>query len=193
MAMILAAAAAVLAILLLLGSYNRAVSLKHRVESARHQIEVQLARRHDLIPNLVNVVRGAMEHERHLIDTVVKARTEAVSALASGAGSEESIVAEMGLSAALKPILSFVESHPPVTVYGNIISLQEELSSTENRIAFARQNYNDEAARFNAARDQFPASLFLRRAEPARLWAMPDGHGELPAVDLSLHGDKVAA
>lgn len=160
------------ALLIVVGAllYNRITSLKHRTANARHQVAVQLARRHDLIPNLVEVVRAAMRHERETLEALVKARRDAIEALDCGAASRESAAAEARLSSALRPILIFVEANPEMKALDNMRALQEELSSTENRIAFARQHYNDAATAFNLARDQFPGSLFARGAAPAPLW-----------------------
>ena len=174
---ILAMALIGLAVLLIVGGillHNQITRLKHRTANARHQVEVQLARRHDLIPNLVEVVEAAMRHERETLEAVVKARREAIESLRKGAGSSESAAAEARLSSALVPILMFVEAHPELKALDNMRALQEELSSTENRIAFARQHYNDAATAFNLARDQFPGSLFARGAEPAPLWEKPE-------------------
>jgi LemA protein len=165
------------AALLILGAaglHNRITSLRHRVANARHQIEVQLRRRHDLIPNLVEVAEAAMRHERQTLEALVRARQAAVAALPAGAGSKSSTEAEALLSSALIPVTIFIEAHPELKALASMRALQEELGSTENRIAFARQHYNDAATAFNLARDQFPGSLFARAAPPAPLWEMPE-------------------
>ena len=183
---IVAIVAAALLILVGVSTYNRVARLRHRTANARHQVEVQLARRHDLIPNLVEVVRGAMEHERETLEALARARHDAIAGLQVGAGSPASTAAEARLSTALGSLISFVEAHPELKALGNVRALQEELSSTENRIAFARQHYNDAATAFNVVRDQFPAGLFVRRSEVAPLWEMPEGSADVPEVNLRL-------
>jgi LemA protein len=177
---------ALLAAWILVAARNRLVRFRHQVANARGQIDVQLARRHDLIPNLVELVKGAMTHERDLLTALVAARGDAMRALQSGGATPESAEAEDRLSSALAPLLSFVESQPHLMSLGNVRDLQEELSSTENRIAFARQHYNDSATRLNEAGEAFPASLFARRTDKAPLWEMPAGAGQVPTVDLRL-------
>lgn len=175
---------AVLVVFILVASHNKVVRLRHQVVNARRQVDVQLARRHDLIPNLVELVKGALAHERELLTALVAARGEAMQALQRGSVSPESADAEERLSTALAPLLSFVESQPNLMSLGNVRDLQEELSSTENRIAFARQHYNDCATRHNEAAETFPSNLFGRGSEPAPLWEMPAGSDQVPGVDL---------
>jgi LemA protein len=177
---------ALLAFLVLVAARNRLVRFRHQLVNARGQIDVQLARRHDLIPNLVELVKGAMAHERDLLTALVAARGDAMRALQSGGASAESAEAEERLSSALAPLLSFVESQPHLMSLDNVRALQEELSSTENRIAFARQHYNDCATRLNEAAETFPSSLFRRGPDVAPLWEMPAGSEQVPGVDLRL-------
>ena len=179
-------AVAALLILSLISVANRVATLRHRASNARHQVEVQLARRHDLIPDLVGVVKGAMAHERQTLEALARARHDAMAALQAGAGSRASAAAEARLSSVLGKFISSVEAQPDLRALGNVRALREELSSTEKRIAFARQHYNDAATAFNLARDHFPASLFARRDEAAPLWEMPEGNGDVPRVDLRL-------
>ncbi|HEX8261527.1 MAG TPA: LemA family protein [Allosphingosinicella sp.] len=175
---------ALLAAFILVAARNRLVRLRHQVVNARGQIDVQLARRHDLIPNLVELVKGAMAHEHGLLTALVEARGDAMRALQGGGGSPESAEAEDRLTSKLAPLLSFVESQPHLMSLDNVRALQEELSSTENRIAFARQHYNDAATRHNEAGESFPASLFAGAADKSPLWTMPAGAERVPAVDL---------
>ena len=177
---------AALVVLIAIRAFNRLAALRHRTANARQQVEVQLARRHDLIPNLVELVKGALSHERSTLEALALARREAAAALRSGAGSEESAQAEEKLSTLLASVRTIVEAQPELRALGNVAMLQEELSSTENRIAFARQHYNDAASDFNAAREQFPANLFARGSAAAPLWQMPEGSGVVPKVDLGL-------
>jgi LemA protein len=175
---------AALLVLFALSAFNRLTGLRHRAANARHQVEVQLARRHDLIPNLVEVVKGAMAHERETLEALAAARRDASAALSEGAGSRASAAAEGRLSSLLGNVISVVEAQPELRSLDNVRALQEELGSTENRIAFARQHYNDAATAFNVAREQVPANLFARGNAPAPLWEMPEGSAERPKVDL---------
>lgn len=182
--MLISLGVAVLAAVILIAARNRLVRFRHQVANARRQIDVQLARRHDLIPNLVELVKGAMAQERDVLTALAAARGNAMRALQRGGGSAESAEAEERLSSALAPLLSFVESQPQLISLDNVRALQEELSSTENRIAFARQHYNDSATRHNEAGETFPASLLARGSDKAPLWEMPAGSEQVPNVDL---------
>jgi LemA protein len=140
--------------------YNRLVSLRNEVESAWHQIDVQLKRRHDLIPNLVAAVKGYMDFERATLENVTSARAGAMAAVTV----HEKAVREEALTRALAGLLMTVENYPALKSSENVLDLQEELTTTENRIAFARQFYNDLVAEFMTKREVFPdtmvASLF---------------------------------
>jgi LemA protein len=166
-------------------AYNRLIALKNQVVNAWKQIDVQLKRRHDLIPNLVNTVKGAMNFERETLEAVVAARTRAVSAT----GVKETAKAEGELTQALGRLFAVAEAYPDLKATGNVSQLQEELASTENRITFARQAYNDLATSYNTAQQQFPTSLVagMAKAVPAELWEIQDaGERAVPNVDLSL-------
>ena len=162
--------------------YNGLVSLKNQVANAWKQIDVQLKRRHDLIPNLVNSVTGAMQFERGTLEAVVSARAKAVAVQAGGSGSAPgtnvaaTAAAETALSGALGRLLAVVEAYPTLKSTGNVSQLQEELTSTENKIAFARQLYNDTATEYNTKQRQFPTMLVagLAGAAPAELWEITD-------------------
>jgi LemA protein len=178
----------VLAIVVLwvIGAYNGLVSLKNQVLNAWKQIDVQLKRRHDLIPNLVNTVKGAMDFERSTLDAVISARNRAVSAT----GVRETAQAEGQLTQALGRLFALTEAYPDLKATGNVAQLQEELTSTENKIGFARQLYNDVATQYNTRQMQFPTNLVagLAKASPAELWEIEDaGDRALPVVDLSLN------
>jgi LemA protein len=140
--------------------YNRLVTLINDVRNAWSQIDVQLKRRYDLVPNLVAAVKGYMDHERQVIEKVVAARAKALSA----AKLRERAVAEADLSHELKGLLALMEGYPELKANQHVMRLQEELVSTENRIAFSRQLYNDLVANFMTKRKVFPdiiiASLF---------------------------------
>lgn len=148
------------------GIFNRLVTLRNRVENAFAQIEVQLKRRHDLIPNLVETVKGYMQHERETLEAVIKARNQAVTGLQSAAGNvgdanamNALAGAERGLSGALGRLFALAESYPDLKANQNMAQLTEELTSTENKISFARQGYNDSVTEYNTYRETFPPLL----------------------------------
>ena len=149
------------------GIYNRLVSLRNRFKNAFSQIDVQLKRRYDLIPNLVESVKGYMQHERGTLEAVVKARGNAVSAAQAAAARPGEPSAMQGLSqaegalgGALGRLIAVFEQYPDLKANQNVLSLQEELSSTENKIAFSRQAYNDSVMEYNTRRESFPDSVF---------------------------------
>ena len=173
-------------LLLLAGLYamarNRLVRLQQQVLNARQQIDVQLARRHDLIPNLVEAVKGALAHEKQTLEALVRARQDAVAAAGEGLG--RAAAAETALTASLGRVISIVQAAPELRGMKNVEALQEELTSTENRIAFARQHYNDAAARLNAARSAFPASILAGATPAAEFWEAPAEALSTPKVAL---------
>src|SRR5438034_2261037 len=150
----------------LMGAYNGLVTFRQSVKNAWAQIDVQLKRRHDLIPNLVNTVRGYAAHEKETFERVINARARATSATSAG----EAIKAEGELSSALARLLAVSDAYPELKANQNFISLQEELTSTENRIAYARQFYNDSVAKLNTQIQVFPtvviAGMFGFKEEP---------------------------
>jgi LemA protein len=171
-------------------TYNSLIALKNSVFNAFKQIDVQLKRRHDLIPNLVNAVKGAMEFERETLEAVIQARNQAVQVQKETTpGSLGKLAqAEGVLTAALGRLMMVVERYPDLKATGNIAQLQEELTSTENKVAFARQLHNDEATRYNTKQLQFPTNLVagLAKATPAELWEITEAaEREVPQVDLS--------
>ena len=174
----------------LISAYNGLVSLKNQTLNAFKQIDVQLKRRHDLIPNLVNAVRGAMNFEKDTLEAVIQARNQAVKVNAAGPDAVKQISqAENALSGALSRLMVVVEQYPQLKATGNIGQLQEELTSTENKVAFARQLYNDTATQYNTKQQQFPTSLVagLAKAQPASLWEVEEkADREVPQVDLSM-------
>jgi LemA protein len=154
--------AIVLGILVLLGLwavaiYNGLVSLKNIGKEAWAQIDVQLKRRHDLVPNLVETAKGYMKHERETLERVIQARNAAVGAMEKGPVA--AAAAENVLTGALRQFFALSESYPDLKANQNMLQVQEELASTENRIAFARQHYNDSVRRYNTRLDQVPANL----------------------------------
>jgi LemA protein len=173
------------------GAYNGLISLKNQTLNAFKQIDVQLKRRHDLIPNLVNAVKGAMDFEKSTLEAVIQARNQAVSAGANAGPDAMKQVgaAENQLTAALSRFNVVVEQYPQLKATGNVAQLQEELTSTENRISFARQGYNDTATQYNTKQQQFPTNLFagIAKATLAELWEITDeGERAVPQVDLSM-------
>jgi LemA protein len=173
----------------LIAAYNGLISLKNQVANAWKQIDVQLKRRHDLIPNLVSTVKGAMQFERDTLEAVVTARNQAIKVQqAPGAHVGQTAAAEAQLSGALSRLLAVVEAYPDLKATGNVAQLQEELTSTENKIAFARQLYNDTATQYNTKQQQFPTNLVagMANASPAELWEITnEAERAVPNVDLS--------
>jgi LemA protein len=177
---------AVLAALVLwaIVSYNRLVSLRNQVLNGWRQIDVQLKRRHDLIPNLVNAVRGSMDFERDTLTSVMEARAKALTAT----GPADAAQKEGQLSQALGRLLAVAENYPTLKSNDSVKMLQEELSGTENKVGFARQFYNDMATRFNTAQEVFPATLVASTLgfKPAELFEITEqADRDVPVVDLS--------
>ncbi len=161
------------------GIYNGLVRRRNEKDNAWSQIDVQLKRRHDLIPNLVETVKGYAKHERETLDAVIQARNQAVSAQGPAAAGQ----AEGVLGAALGKLFALAEAYPDLKANQNFLALQEELSSTENRIGFARQAYNDAATRYNNAREVFPANLISGGFARAELFEIEvKGEREVPNV-----------
>ncbi len=167
------------------GQYNKLVTLRNQVQNGWRQIDVQLKRRHDLIPNLVNSVKGIMEFEQETLQKVIAARNAAVGA----SGVADAAAKENALTGALTRLFALAESYPTLKSNENVRELQEELSSTENKISFARQFYNDIATKFNISQEVFPGNVIagifgFKRSE---LFEITDGaERAVPNVDLSL-------
>jgi len=145
----------VLLALYVIASYNGLVSLRNRIENAWAQIDVQLKRRYDLIPNLVETVKGYASHERDTLDAVIQARNAGMTA----EGPHDQAEAENALSGALKSLFALSEAYPDLKANQNFAQLQEELTGTEGRIAYARQFYNDTVYRYNTKVQSFPANI----------------------------------
>lgn len=143
------------AVLSTISIYNQIILLKQNVQNGFAQIDVQLKRRHDLIPNLVEVAKGYMGHEKETLENVTKARQQAVDAKGLG----ERVQAENFLSSTLRSLFAVAENYPNLKADQHMIRVQEELTSTENKIAFARQYYNDEVARLNTVLQTFPNNV----------------------------------
>ena len=158
---------AVAAIVMLTSLYNRLVTLRNRFKNAFAQIDVQLKRRYDLIPNLVETAKGYLSHERETLEAVIKARNQAASAEQQAAAQPDNPQAiqqlsgaESALGGALSRLMVTVERYPDLKANQTMAQLMEELSSTENKVAFSRQAYNDAVMIYNTAREKFPATLF---------------------------------
>jgi LemA protein len=156
----------VLVALFLVSQYNRLVSLRNRFKNAFANIDVQLKRRYDLIPNLVETAKGYMKHERETLEAVIAARNQASRAeqrAAAQPGDPEAMQgllgAEQALTGSLGRFFALSEAYPDLRANQNMLALQEELSSTENKVAFARQGYNDAVMRYNTARESFPTVI----------------------------------
>ena len=154
------AIAAIAAVLLffLLRTYNGLIKMRNAVQSGWSDIDVQLTRRHDLVPNLVEAVKGYMTHERETLEAVTRARTEAVSAT-GGASLATRAMAEMALTGAVGNLFVTAERYPALKASQQFLLLQEQITSTENRIAFARQHYNECVRKYNTAQAEFPRNL----------------------------------
>jgi LemA protein len=174
----------VLLVVWAIGSYNRLVGLRNQTANGWRQIDVQLKRRHDLIPNLVNAVRGSMDFERDTLTAVMEARAKAASAV----GPADAAQKEGQLTQALGRLFAVAENYPTLKSNDNVKMLQEELSGTENKVGFARQFYNDIATKFNTAQQVFPTAIFanmfgFKRAELFEITDVADR--VVPTVDLS--------
>ncbi|MEI2642683.1 MAG: LemA family protein [Candidatus Nanopelagicales bacterium] len=162
--------------------YNRLIRLRNKVEEAWAQIDVQLQRRHDLIPNLVNTVKGYAEHEKSVFEEVTAARAAAVSAQGAAAAGQ----AEDALGAALGRLFAVAENYPQLKADANFRQLQEELSDTEDKVAFARQYYNDNVREWNTRISSVPDMLVARMmgAQKAEYFELEDGAGAAPQVQF---------
>ena len=165
--------------------YNNLVSLKYQVANAWKQIDVQLKRRHDLIPNLIAAVRGEMQFEQDTLEKVIAARNSAVTAR----GVAETAEKENALTQTLSRLFALAENYPNLKANESVKTLMEELTSTENKIGFARQFYNDVATRFNTAQNVFPDSFIAQafKFQPVELFEITEpAEREVPKVDLNI-------
>ena len=176
-------------------AYNRLVSLRNRFKNAFAQIDVQLTRRYDLIPNLVETAKGYLKHERETLEAVITARNQALSAMKQASSHPEDpgaiqrlTGAEGILGGALGRLFALVESYPDLKANQNMMQLSEELTSTENRVAFARQAFNDSVMTYNTARESFPDNFIAGafQFKPAQLLEIEDVRKrEVPKVSFA--------
>ena len=186
---------AVVLIFSVIGIYNRLVALRNRFKNAFAQIDVQLKRRYDLIPNLVEIAKGYLKHERETLENVIKARnialaaSQAAAANPADAGAMKSLGgAETGLAGALSRLMVVAEQYPDLKANQNMMQLSEELTSTENKVSFARQAFNDAVMIYNTARETFPAVIFAGMFGflPAELFQIENAaQREAPAVKFT--------
>ncbi len=174
----------VVIVVVLAGMYNSLVKRRNQVDNSWSQIEVQLKRRHDLIPNLVEAVKDYMSYEQETLTNVTNARAAAISA--GDRGPQAQAQAENALTDTLKSLFAVVESYPDLKANQNVLSLQEELTSTENKIAFARQFYNDSVLTFNNKVQTFPSNLIagMFNFTTRQFFEAPEGDRAVPTVDL---------
>ena len=183
------------AVLFAISIYNRLVAGRNRYKNAFAQIDVQLTRRHDLIPNLVETAKGYMSHERETLEAVINARNTAVAGLKNAAADptdpeamKNLAQAEQGLSGALGRLFALSEAYPDLKANENMMQLSEELTTTENKVAFARQAYNDAVMIYNTLRESFPNNFFATwfNFGPAELLEIEDEtKREVPEVSFS--------
>jgi LemA protein len=174
----------VLAVLFFVFAYNGVIRLRNRVDSAWSQIGVQLERRHDLIPNLVETVKGYAAHERQTLEEVVQARNGAIQAQQSGPAQQAQ--AENVLTGALRQLFALSENYPDLKANQNFLNLQEELTSTEDRISYARQFYNDSVQKFDTKIQTFPTNLIagMFNFQKREYFEAEQGATEVPKVEF---------
>jgi LemA protein len=168
-----------------IAQYNTLVTLRNQVLNGWKQIDVQLKRRHDLIPNLVNTVKGYMQYEQETLQKVIQARNAATTA----SGIADSAAKENALTGALSKLFALAENYPSLKANENVRQLQEELASTENKISFARQFFNDIATKFNIAQQVFPTNIIagIFNFRPTELFEVTEAaERAVPTVDLNL-------
>ena len=173
-----------LAVIWMIWTYNGLVTLRHQIQNAWKQIDVQLKRRYDLIPNLIETVKGYMKYEQDTLQKVIDARSKAMAAI----GVKETAEAETALTQSLGKIFVLMENYPELKANGNVLNLQEELTTTENQIAFARQYYNDLVMRFNMKQEVFPSNMIASffRFQPEDFFSVPEAEKAPVRVDLKL-------
>src|SRR6476659_3585955 len=175
-------------VMYVVSAYNRLVSLRNRFKNAYAQIDVQLKRRYDLIPNLVETAKGYIKHERETLEAVIKARNSAQSAAQAAAAGNPAAMQSLGaaegaLTGVLGRMFALAEAYPDLKANQNMLALQEELSSTENKVAFSRQAFNDAVMEYNTRRESFPGNIFagVFQFGPAELLAATESAEERKA------------
>jgi len=173
-----------LAVIWVIWTYNQLTAFKHQIQNAWKQIDVQLKRRYDLIPNLVETVKGYMKYEQDTLQKVIEARSKAMAST----GVKETAEAQTALTQLLGKVFVLMENYPELKANENVLRLQEELTTTENQIAFARQYYNDLVMRFNLKQEVFPSNVIASffRFQPGEFFSTPESEKETPRVDLKL-------
>jgi LemA protein len=168
----------------LIWTYNGLVALRHQIENAWKQIDVQLKRRYDLIPNLVETVKGYMQHEQDTLQKVIDARSRAMASK----WVKDNAEAQTALTQSLGQIFVLMENYPELKANQNVLRLQEELTTTENQIAFARQYYNDLVMRYNMKQEVFPSNMIAGffRFKPGEFFSVPQAERTAPRVNLKL-------
>ncbi|PWA09721.1 hypothetical protein DCC39_12650 [Pueribacillus theae] len=171
----------VLLVIFFIASYNSLVKLRNWIKEAWSQIDVQLKRRHDLIPNLVETVKGYASHEKETLEKVIQARNQLVSG-----SPQERIEADNQLQGALRSLFALKEAYPDLKANQNFLKLQEELTSTENKIAYSRQLYNKTVAQYNIKRETFPTVLIagMLGFQPHEQLSIPEEEREVPQVSF---------
>ena len=172
----------VVVVLVFLSYYNRIIRQENRIDNSWAQIDVQLRRRAELIPNLMETVKGYMKHEKEVLENVTKAR----SALMQAKTPQENIDADNMLTGALKSLFAVSENYPDLKANQNFLSLQDELTHTEDKIAYARQHYNDSILTFNNTIETFPGVIFARRMgkKEREMLQIPEATREVPKVSF---------
>jgi LemA protein len=165
-------------------TYNGLVGLRHQIQNAWKQIDVQLKRRYDLIPNLLETVKGYMKYEQDTLQKVIDARSKAMAST----GVKETAEAQTALTQSLGKVFVLIENYPELKANETILRLQEELTTTENQLAFARQYYNDLVMRFNVKQEVFPSNMIAGffHFRPGDFFSVPETEKPAPRVDLKL-------
>jgi len=170
----------VIFLLIFVSYYNRIIRLENRIDNSWSQIDVQLRRRADLIPNLMETVKGYMKHEKEVLENVTKARTSLMNAKTP----QKNVEADNMLTGALKTLFAVAENYPDLKANQNFLNLQDELTHTEDKIAYSRQHYNDTVLSFNNTIETFPGNFFARRMgkKTREMLQIPETSRELPKV-----------
>ena len=170
----------VLFLLIFVGYHNKIIRMENRIDNSWAQIDVQLRRRAELIPNLMETVKGYMKHEKEVLENVTKAR----SALMSAKSPQENINADNMLTGALKSLFAVAENYPDLNANQNFLNLQDELTNTENKIAYSRQHFNDSVLTFNNTIETFPGLWFAKRMgrKTREMLQIPEASREVPKV-----------